>query len=92
MRFSIPGARRRRAPTGGAACPPALTTVRVGMPRRARSLGRREVDLVYDRVFVPSLVIDHTELMLRQHGVAGAEGLRLWGGTRAATTRLSPRW
>jgi len=32
-------------------------------------------------VFVPSLLIDHTELMLRQHGVCGDEGFGVWAGT-----------
>jgi hypothetical protein len=58
-----------------------LTTVRVGSPRLQRTLGRRRVPLEYDRVFIPSLVIDHTELMLRQHGAAGEEGFGLWAGT-----------
>jgi hypothetical protein len=35
------------------------------------------------RVFVPSLVIDHTELVLRRTGVQGHEGFALWAGTLA---------
>jgi hypothetical protein len=81
MRFSIPGARHRHEPASLATPAPPLSTVRVGVPHRARSLGRREVDLAYDRAFVPSLVVDHTELMLRQHGAAGAEGFGVWAGT-----------
>ena len=69
------------APTANVGSP--LTTVRVGSPRLQRALGRRSVALVYDRVFIPSLVIDHTELMLRQHGTAGEEGFGLWAGTLA---------
>jgi hypothetical protein len=34
-------------------------------------------------VFLPSLVIDHTDLMLRQHGAAGEEGFGVWAGTLA---------
>ncbi len=48
-----------------------------------RSLGRRDAEFAYDRVFVPSLVIDHTELVLRQAGVQGHEGFALWAGTLA---------
>lgn len=89
MRFSIPGHKKRSASTPpAAAAQPAnvsspLTSVRVGSPRLQRALGRRSVALVYDRVFIPSLVIDHTELMLRQHGAAGEEGFGLWAGTLA---------
>jgi hypothetical protein len=91
MPFSIPGLRKRSSHTPPASAPPPatvdagslLTTMRVGSPRVGRALGRRSVALSYDRVFVPSLVIDHTELMLRQHGVAGEEGFGLWSGTLA---------
>ncbi len=63
--------------------PPAapLTTVRFGAPREERDLGRRDAELIYNRVFIPSLILDHTELMLRQHGVAGEEGFGVWAGT-----------
>ncbi len=60
-----------------------LTSVRVGSPRLQRALDRRRVALEYDHVFIPSLVIDHTELMLRQHGAAGEEGFGLLAGTLA---------
>jgi hypothetical protein len=60
-----------------------LTVVRVNAPSILRETGRRRVGLVYDRVFVPSLVLDHTELMLRQHGSAGEEGFGVWAGTLA---------
>jgi hypothetical protein len=90
MRFSIPGRRKRGAQRLPIPAPPAtsnvgspLTTVRVGNPRIQRALGRRGVALEYDRVFIPALVIDHTELMLRQHGAAGEEGFGLWAGTLA---------
>jgi hypothetical protein len=87
MPLSIPGLRKRGAPDPSAPAPAnvssPLTTVRVGSPRLGRALGRRNVPLAYDRVFVPSLVIDHTELMLRQHGAAGDEGFGLWAGTLA---------
>jgi hypothetical protein len=86
MRFSISGrnlldGNTRRATTAPAAGPPPLTTIRVGAPEHPRALGRRSGALSYDRIFVPSLVIDHTELMLRQHGAAGGEGFGLWAGT-----------
>lgn len=87
MRFSISG--RKTAGPGPDAAPPsakssALTQVRVGAPRLARNLGRRDATLRYDRLFLPSLVIDHTELMLRQHGTVGEEGFGVWAGTLAA--------
>lgn len=61
-----------------------------------RSLGRRDADFTYDRVFVPSLVVDHTELVLRQAGVQGHEGFAVWAGTLAGgdahvATLLVPR-
>jgi hypothetical protein len=93
MGFSIPGRRKRSGQTPPAPAPPPvaapanvsrpLTTVRVGNPRLQRTLGRRSVALEYDRVFIPSLVVDHTELMLRQHGAAAKEGFGLWAGTLA---------
>jgi hypothetical protein len=39
------------------------------------------MDFHFDRVFVPSLVIDHTELVLRQAGTHGHEGFAIWAGT-----------
>ncbi len=48
-----------------------------------RSLGRRDGEFAFDRVFVPSLIVDHTELTLRQAGVQGHEGFALWAGTLA---------
>jgi hypothetical protein len=41
------------------------------------------VDFVFDQVFIPSLIIDHTELILRQAGACGEEGFVLWAGTLA---------
>jgi hypothetical protein len=58
-----------------------LTLGRIGAPWIRRDLCRRETALAYNRVFVPSLLIDHTELMLRQHGVCGDEGFGIWAGT-----------
>jgi hypothetical protein len=58
-----------------------LTLGRIGAPRIRRDLGRRGMSLSYDRAFVPSLLLDHTELMLRQHGACGDEGFGIWAGT-----------
>jgi len=60
-----------------------LATVRVASdhPSEIRSLGRRDVDFDFDRVFIPSLVIDHTELVLRHAGLYGDEGFVVWAGT-----------
>jgi hypothetical protein len=88
MRFSTSGLRRlARLRTIAPTLPPSaepkapLTRARIGAPRIRRDLGRRETALSYRRVFVPSFLIDHTELMLRQHGVCGDEGFGIWAGT-----------
>jgi hypothetical protein len=82
--------KRRSAPaspgptlSGQATAP--LTTVRVAVasPPTPRSSGRRDVDFAFDRMFIPSLVADHTELVLRQAGVQGHEGFAIWAGTLA---------
>jgi hypothetical protein len=68
----------------GPEAPAPLTTVRVDAPLGERSLGRREI--AFDgvrRLFVPSLLIDQTEAMLRRHGVAGEEGIGIWAGSLA---------
>jgi hypothetical protein len=89
MRFWTAGRRRRpeAAPAPEPAPPPSspLTTVRVrtAANRDARSFGRRDSDFAFDRVFIPSLVLDHTELVLRQAGVGGDEGFAIWAGTIA---------
>jgi len=51
--------------------------------RETRSLGRRDINFTFDRVFIPSLIVDHTELVLRQAGVHGDEGFAIWAGTIA---------
>jgi hypothetical protein len=106
MPFSIAGRRHHREPNAapinvGLDAPAAahpLTAVRVSAAVAAvpRSLGRRDVEFAFDRVFVPSLVIDHTELVLRRAGVQGHEGFVVWAGTLAGgdahvATLLVPR-
>ncbi len=93
MPFSIAGHRRHRRPStttinaepAAPAVAHPLTAVRVSAASAtaARSLGRRDVEFAFDRVFVPSLIIDHTELVLRQAGVQGHEGFAAWAGTLA---------
>lgn len=63
--------------------PLGLAAVRVtsAAGRETRSLGRRDADFAFDRLFIPSLIIDHTELVLRHAGNAGDEGFVLWAGT-----------
>jgi hypothetical protein len=100
MRFWTAG-RKRQTDTGSTPATPLrypLTTVRVrtATDRVARSFGRRDVDFVYDRIFIPSLVLDHTELVLRQAGEVGNEGFVMWAGTIAhgngyVSTLLVPR-
>lgn len=60
----------------------ALTTLRVGQ-RDERNLGRRLTDLDWRFLIVPTLVVDHTELALRQGGVLGEETFLVWAGTIA---------
>lgn len=89
MRFWTAGRRRRSEEAPAATPAPArspLTTARVVRTyadRVSRSFGRRDVDFAFDRVFIPSLVLDHTELVLRQAGVVGDEGFAVWAGTIA---------
>lgn len=90
MRFWTAGRRRRsegrQAPAAAPAPPRSpLTTVRVRTyaDRVSRSFGRRDVDFAFDRVFIPSLLLDHTELVLREAGVVGDEGFAVWAGTIA---------
>ena len=86
MRFLRSGhSRGDAAPATERNEPAPLTVVRVNTPSAPREAGRRQVELVYDRVVVPSLVLDHTELMLRQHGAAGEEGFGVWAGTLAGS-------
>jgi hypothetical protein len=84
MRFLRSGRKRReRPPAAGDPAAPPLTTVRVAAPNLERELSRRDTVLTFDRLFLPSLILDHTELMIRQHGVYGEEGFGLWAGTLA---------
>jgi hypothetical protein len=85
MPFSIVGRSRKKRPAEAPPPVAPLTTVRVtsGSAPVARSLGRRQVDFSFDRVFVPSLVVDHTELVLRQAGTHAHEGFGIWAGTLA---------
>lgn len=59
-----------------------LAHVRIG-PRNARDIGRRSVALRWDRLVVPTLIIDQTELILRQAGLRGEEEFVVWAGTIA---------
>lgn len=83
------GAKRRRfekaaeAERGGGGSFTGLGTVRVAAPTGPRELGRRDKALAYQRLFIPSLVIDQTEAMLRRYGNYGEEGIGLWAGTLA---------
>lgn len=86
MRFWTAGRKRSRPVERQPAQPtPPLTTVRAAtaQPGQLRSFGRREIEFSFDRVFVPSLLVDHTELVIRQAGVHGAEGFVVWAGTLA---------
>jgi hypothetical protein len=64
---------------------PSLTAIRVAgeTPAVLRALRRRDVEFGFDRVFVPSLIVDHTELVFRQAGRGGDEAFVIWAGTLA---------
>jgi len=49
--------------------------------QQTRSFGRRDAEFGFDRVFIPSLIVDHTELVMRQAGVHGDEEFVVWAGT-----------
>lgn len=61
---------------------PDLAQARIGS-RGPRNLGRRTGPLRWNRLIVPTHVIDGTELVLRLAGVRGEEGMVLWAGTIA---------
>src|SRR5439155_22786921 len=82
MRFSIFG--RRRPSAGGAgATGVGLATMRIssGLRTPSRSLGRRDVAFSFQRLFLPSAVLDTTLLFLRQAGVRGDERFLVWAGS-----------
>lgn len=90
MRFWTAGHRHsglagQRPPEASAPSGALLTTVRVATApaRQPRSLGRRDADFEFDRVFIPSLIADHTELVLRQAGTHGDEAFAVWAGALA---------
>ena len=86
MRSLLAGLKRKHLRGEQLAPTPArspLTTVRVSSPKggEERDLGRRDGDFEYDLLYIPSLVLDHTELILRQAGAHGDEGFAVWAGT-----------
>jgi hypothetical protein len=85
MRFSLTGRRHGDERPVALAQSMPLTTIRVSTaePRDTRSLGRREVEFSFARLFVPSLIVDHTELLLRQAGTHAEEGFVIWAGSLA---------
>jgi len=85
----IAGRRRGRlsglapAETAPSSSPLATLRVKGASTTRPQSLGRRDSEFGFERIFIPSLIIDHTELALRQAGVCGNEGFAIWAGTLA---------
>jgi proteasome lid subunit RPN8/RPN11 len=65
--------------------PSPLAVVRIGA-RQPQSLGRRTTSLDWDRMIVPTLQLDHSELALRQAGISGEESLLVWAGTVTSGT------
>ena len=47
----------------------------------SRSFGRRDHAFKYERLFIPSLVVDYTILFLRQAGIIGEEEFLVWAGS-----------
>jgi len=83
MRSWIVGRKRGHAEVAALPERAPLTAMRVSRSGSGitRSFGRRDVDFAFDRVFIPSLVIDHTELSLRQAGGCSEEGFVIWAGS-----------
>lgn len=82
MRLSFIGHRRNSpAATPELQAPLVASRIAVGTRAPLRTFDRRDVEFTFYRVFVPSLMIDHTELILRQAGVVGHEGFVVWAGT-----------
>jgi hypothetical protein len=48
---------------------------------RIATTDRRSRPFAYDRIIVPSLIVDHTLLSMRQAGVAGHERFLVWAGS-----------
>lgn len=76
----------------------ALAAARVahGVRKEQRRSGRRELAFGFERLFVPSIIRDYTMLLMRQHGLLGAERFLVWAGSPAGkdavvTTVVVPR-
>jgi hypothetical protein len=59
----------------------AVCTVANGRLEPPRASCRRLLDPIFDTIYVPSLLLDHTYLQLRQAGVHGDECFVVWAGT-----------
>ena len=84
MRFSIFGVKRERGPTAAAHTNDnSLATLRVSSGRLnpERSLGRRDRDFAFHRIYVPTAILDVSVLWMRQSGTQGEERFLLWAGT-----------
>lgn len=88
MRSWIAG-RRRRAPEGTAElAAPALAALRISSGARTpeRDLGRRrDATYGFQRLILPSALLDLTLLLLRQAGLHGDERFLAWAGSIAST-------
>ncbi len=95
MRFPLFGRKRQiRAP--GDLEPLTALTVSGVEPTLVHSLGRRKGDLKFDRLFVPSMALDYSFVLLRSAGINGREKFIAWAGLRAGadavvTTVINPR-
>jgi proteasome lid subunit RPN8/RPN11 len=90
MRFLRTGHKAQAPPQPAAieAFEPSLAEIGVDRPLTERSLGRRDADFAFDRLFLPSFVIDLTELLLRRAGLSREEGFGVWAGTIAGGDAL----
>ncbi len=71
-------------------------TVAGAVPNARRDIGRRRFGFGFDRLFIPSAIIDYTFLLLRIAGSGGDEKFLAWAGVGAGkdavvTTVINPR-
>src|SRR6266566_6666862 len=95
MRFPMFGRNRKsRAPSDLE--PLSALTVSGVEPTTGQSLGRRKSDLKFDRLYIPSMALDYSFLLLRSQGINGREKFIAWAGLRVGadavvTTVINPR-
>lgn len=100
MRFSIFGRKRPAEVVGtevtGSIDPLMVLRIAGPVPQVSRSLGRRTSAFGFERLFVPSAILDYTVLLMRMAGAAGDEKFLAWAGMpvnadAVVTTVVNPR-